>query len=197
MKQFLKEWGGFTLFLALILISRWLIWSPVTVDGHSMDPTLQDKERLIMLRTEHLNRFDIVVAGEVDQSGKEKLIVKRIIGLPGDTIRYDNDVLYINEEKVEEPYLKEYLTLFEKDKLQETYSYSSYFQSLALSAEAFTLDANGQTSFTVTVPEGEYYLLGDDRLVSQDSRRVGTFKKEAIQGEIVFRMWPLNRLGKP
>lgn len=197
MKQFLKEWGGFTLFLALILISRWLIWSPVTVDGHSMDPTLQDKEKLIMVRTTKIDRFDIIVSSEMGQDGKEKLIVKRLIGLPGDTIRYEHDTLYINDQKTDEPYLKEYLELFAMDKLQDTYSYNSYFQSLALAADAFTLDANGQANFSLTVPEGEYFLLGDDRLVSQDSRRVGTFKKEAIQGEIVFRMWPLNRLGKP
>lgn len=197
MKQFLKEWGGFTLFLALILISRWLIWSPVTVDGHSMDPTLQDKERLIMLRTEHLKRFDIVVAGEVDQSGKEKLIVKRIIGLPGDTIRYENDQLFINDQATDEPYLTEYLALFKKDKLQETYSYDAYFQSLAKEAEAFTLDASGGANFTVTVPEDHYFLLGDDRLVSLDSRRTGGMPKDAIQGKVVFRIWPFNRLGTP
>lgn len=162
-----------------------------------MDPTLQDKEKLIMVRTTKIDRFDIIVSSEMGQDGKEKLIVKRLIGLPGDTIRYEHDTLYINDQKTDEPYLKEYLELFAMDKLQDTYSYNSYFQSLALAADAFTLDANGQANFSLTVPEGEYFLLGDDRLVSQDSRRVGTFKKEAIQGEIVFRMWPLNRLGKP
>lgn len=195
MKAFIKEWGLFTLIVALIIISRWLIWSPVTVDGHSMDPTLQDQEHLIMYRTQDIKRFDIVVASELDVAGKEKLIVKRVIGMPGDTIRYDNDTLYINDEKVDEPYLQEYLEAFSKDKLQSIYSYNTQFQARAQVATAFTVDANFQPSFTVTVPEGHYYLLGDDRLVSSDSRIVGSFSKTAIKGKIILRMWPLNRIG--
>lgn len=194
MKLFIKEWGLFTLIIVLFLLARWLVFSPVTVDGHSMDPTLQDKEHLIMVRTTTIDRFDIVVAAETDSSGQEKLIVKRVIGMPGDTIRYENDTLYVNGEKTDEPYLKEYLTAFEKDKLQSTYSYSFQFQSIAQAATAFTMDTNGQASFTVEVPEGQYFLLGDDRLVSKDSRMVGTFARSAIKGEIVFRMWPLNRM---
>ena len=194
MKSFIKEWGLFTLIVVIIIVSRWLIWSPVTVDGHSMDPTLQDQEHLIMYRTQDIKRFDIVVASEQDGSGKEKLIVKRVIGMPGDTIRYENDVLYVNDEKMDEPYLQEYLEAFAKDKLQSIYSYNSQFQARAQVATAFTVDNSFQPSFTVTVPEGHYYLLGDDRLVSSDSRIVGSFAKENIQGKIVFRMWPLNRI---
>lgn len=194
MKAFIKEWGLFTLIVVIIIISRWLIWSPVTVDGHSMDPTLQDKEHLIMYRTKDIQRFDIVVAGESDGSGKEKLIVKRVIGMPGDTIRFDNDILYVNDKQMNEPYLKEYLEAFAKDKLQAIYSYNAQFQARAQVSTAFTVDTNFQPSFTVTVPEGQYYLLGDDRIVSQDSRAVGSFAKENIKGKIVLRMWPLNRI---
>ena len=194
MKSFIKEWGLFTLIVVIIIVSRWLIWSPVTVDGHSMDPTLQDQEHLIMFRTSNIKRFDIVVAGEPDGAGKEKLIVKRVIGMPGDTIRYENDVLYVNGEQMDEPYLQEYLDAFAEDKLQSIYSYNSQFQARAQVSTAFTVDNQFQPSFTVTVPEGHYYLLGDDRLVSSDSRIVGSFAKENIQGKIVFRMWPLNRI---
>lgn len=194
MKNFIKEWGVFTLIILAFLLTRWLVWSPVTVEGHSMDPTLKDQERLIMVKTSRINRFDIVVASETDENNQEKLIVKRVIGLPGDTIRYENDTLYVNGVKTDESYLDEYKAAFAKDKLQSTYSYSSQFQDVAKAADAFTEDSNGNTSFTVTVPEGEYFLLGDDRLVSKDSRSVGTFKASALQGKIVFRMWPLNRI---
>ncbi len=194
MKHFIKEWGLFILFISAFILSRLYIWSPVTVDGHSMDPTLQDQEHLIMVRTTSIERFDIVVAAEDDGTGSEKLIVKRVIGMPGDTIHYENDVLYVNDKEVDEPYLDDYLAAFAKDKLQDTYSYNPQFQAVAQAATAFTLDANGSASFTVTVPQGQYFLLGDDRLVSQDSRRVGNFDKSAIKGEIVLRMWPLNRI---
>ena len=83
MKYFLKEWGLFTIILTVFILSRVLVWSPVTVDGHSMDPTLADQEKLLMVKTTSIKRFDIVVASEKDTAGKEKLIVKRVIGMPG------------------------------------------------------------------------------------------------------------------
>lgn len=193
--KFLKEWGLFIFFLVAVLTSRFYIWSPVSVDGHSMDPTLQHQEKLIMLKTTSIDRFDIVVASELDANGKEKLIVKRVIGMPGDTIRYENDILYINNEQVDEPYLAEYLAAFQQDKLQKIYSYNKNFQVLAQSAQAFTQDANGYIDFSVTVPKGQYFLMGDDRLVSLDSRQVGTFARDDIKGEIVFRIWPIKHIG--
>ncbi|WP_105114143.1 signal peptidase I [Streptococcus suis] len=192
---FLAEWGTLILFMIALFASRYFLWDPVSVDGHSMDPTLQHQEKLVMLKTTAIDRFDIVVASETDSNGKEKLIVKRVVGMPGDTIRYENDVLYINDQEVDEPYLDEYLAAFQTDKLQEEYAYNKQFQAVAQAAQAFTQDANGSVNFTVTIPEGQYYLLGDDRLVSLDSRSVGTFSREKIKGEVVFRMWPLNRIG--
>ena len=128
-------------------------------------------------------------------NGKEKNIVKRVIGLPGDTIKFDADVLTINGKVVEEPYLKDYKAKFSKDKLQETFSYNGVFQELALNAAAFTISATGETNFTVTVPKGQYFLMGDDRLVSQDSRQVGAFSKKDLVGEVKLRLWPLNKIG--
>lgn len=194
MKRFLKEWGFFLLFLTVFLLSRWFIWFPVTVEGHSMDPTLTDRERLIVIKTAHLDRFDVVVADETD-NGVKKQVVKRIIGIPGDTITYDNDVLTINGEEIKEDYLTDYLERYQADKLQETYSYNPYFQNLAKNSKAFTHDATGNTQFTVTIPEGHYYLLGDDRLVSKDSRAVGTFATEQLVGEVKFRYWPFTEIG--
>ncbi|NQJ73282.1 signal peptidase I [Streptococcus suis] len=193
--NFLAEWGPLILFMLAIFASRYFLWDPVSVDGHSMDPTLQHQEKLVMFKTTSIDRFDIVVASETDSDGKEKLIVKRVVGMPGDTIRYENDVLYINDQEVDEPYLDEYLTAFQKDKLQEEYAYNKQFQAVAQAAQAFTQDANGYVDFTVTIPEGQYYLLGDDRLVSLDSRSVGTFARDKIKGEVVFRFWPVNRVG--
>ncbi|HEL9597947.1 TPA: signal peptidase I [Streptococcus suis] len=193
--SFLTEWGPLILFMLAIFASRYFLWDPVSVDGHSMDPTLQHQEKLVMFKTTSIDRFDIVVASETDSDGKEKLIVKRVVGMPGDTIRYENDVLYINDQEVDEPYLDEYLAAFKKDKLQEEYAYNKQFQAVAQAAQAFTQDANGSVDFSLTVPEGQYYLLGDDRLVSLDSRSVGTFARDKIKGEVVFRMWPFNRIG--
>ncbi|HGC9971317.1 TPA: signal peptidase I [Streptococcus agalactiae] len=195
MKEFIKEWGVFILILSLFLLSRIFLWQFVKVDGHSMDPTLADKEQLVVLKQTKINRFDIVVANEEEEGGQKKKIVKRVIGMPGDVIKYKNDTLTINNKKTEEPYLKEYTKLFKKDKLQEKYSYNPLFQDLAQSSTAFTTDSNGSSEFTTVVPKGHYYLVGDDRIVSKDSRAVGPFKKSTIVGEVKFRFWPIRRFG--
>lgn len=194
MKRFIREWGLFILFLIIFFMTRWLIWTPVTVDGHSMDPTLANKERLIIIKTAKINRFDIVVATENEQ-GTKKQIVKRVIGLPGDTIKYDKDKLFVNGKETKENYLNTYLKRYQKDKLQKTYSYNTYFQALAKASDAFTQDSSGNTSFEIKVPKDQYYLLGDDRIVSKDSRAVGSFNKNDIVGEVKFRYWPFSRVG--
>ena len=189
------EWGFFILFMAALLLSRLFLWSPFLVSGHSMDLTLANGEYLLEIRYLPIDRSDIVVAKETDENGQEKRIVKRVIGMPGDTIKYENDQLYINGKKTDEPYLKEYIAKFKKDKLQSTYSYRKLFQQIASQADSFTQDALGRSTFTIEVPEGHYFLLGDDRLVSRDSRDVGTFKASQIEGEAKLRFWPLNKIG--
>ena len=195
-RSFLKEWALFGLIIGGIILSRIYLWTPVRVDGHSMDPTLADSEYLLVINKLPIDRFDIVVASETE-NGKTKEIVKRVIGLPGDTIEYKNDVLYINGKETDEPYLKEYMQKFKEDKLQSTYSGKGFeengelFRQMAQIAEAFTVDKDGSATFTKKLLDDEYLLLGDDRIVSKDSRQVGAFKKEQIKGEAVLRLWPL------
>ena len=195
-RSFLKEWALFGLIIGGIILSRIYLWTPVRVDGHSMDPTLADSEYLLVINKLPIDRFDIVVASETE-NGKTKEIVKRVIGLPGDTIQYENDTLYINGKKTDEPYLKEYIKKFKEDKLQSTYSGKGFeengelFRQMAQIAEAFTVDKDGSATFTKKLLDDEYLLLGDDRIVSKDSRQVGAFKKEQIKGEAVLRLWPL------
>lgn len=195
-RSFLKEWALFGLIIGGIILSRIYLWTPVRVDGHSMDPTLADSEYLLVINKLPIDRFDIVVATETE-NGKTKEIVKRVIGLPGDTIEYKNDVLYINGKETDEPYLKEYIQKFKEDKLQSTYSGKGFeengelFRQMAQIAEAFTVDKDGSATFTKKLLDDEYLLLGDDRIVSKDSRQVGAFKKDQIKGEAVLRLWPL------
>ena len=98
-------------------------------------------------------------------------------------------------KKTDEPYLDKYQKAFEDDELQDIYSYNTLFQQLAESSDAFTTAKDGSTEFTVKVPKNQYFLLGDDRIVSKDSREVGSFKKSAIVGEVKFRFWPLSKIG--
>lgn len=205
MMKFLKEWGLFLFIIIAILLSRVFLWSLVVVDGHSMDPTLADKERLVIVRKSTINRFDIVVAKEETADGSTKDIVKRVIGMPGDTIKFDHDQLTINNKVYPENYLKDYQKQLADGQLEKTYGKfpltnalseqnRSLFVSLAQSTKAFTTDSTGNPTFTVKVPEGQYFLMGDNRVVSQDSRAVGTFKRSAIVGEAKLRVWPLNKI---
>lgn len=195
MKYFIREWGLFFVVLIAIVLFRYFFWFAVKVDGHSMDPTLAQSERLIVLKHTKLERGDIVVANEIDETtGETKSIVKRLIGMPGDKIEFNNDTLKINGKKVAEPYLDAYKKAFAKDKLQSTYAYDTMFQELAKNSSAFTTD-DGNPNFTTEVPLNQYYLMGDDRIVSNDSRNVGTFTKSAILGEVKFRYWPFSTIG--
>lgn len=205
MIKFLKEWGIFLLIIVAIILSRIFIWSLVIVDGHSMDPTLADKERLAIVKTSSIDRFDIVVAKEETSTGDTKDIVKRVIGMPGDVIKFNNDKLTINNKVYSETYLNNFHKQLANGTLAETYGAypltnslteqnRNLFVSLAENTKAFTTDSTGNPSFTVTVPQGEYFLMGDNRVVSQDSRAVGTFKRSAIIGEAKLRIWPVNKI---
>lgn len=205
MKTFMKDWGFFIIFIILLILSKIFIWSVVVVDGHSMEPTLADRERLIIVKTTQINRFDIVVAKEKDSDGSSKDIVKRVIGMPGDTIKFNKDQLTINGKVYQEPYLKDFQKQLANGQIEKTYGAyplnsslvkadRDYFVKLAQTAQAFTTDGTtGNPTFEVKVPQGKYYLMGDNRIVSRDSRVVGSFSRKAIVGEAKLRIWPIPK----
>ncbi|MGH1649271.1 signal peptidase I [Enterococcus gilvus] len=164
------------LILAAILIGlRHFVFTPVVVKGDSMDPTLADGERVIALKNTEIKRFDIVTFPAPDDEGKN--YIKRVIGLPGDTIEYKNDQLYINGKKTDEPYLDEY-----KGELTDS--------------QPLTYDFNLKDLYgSEKIPEGELFVLGDNRRISKDSRIIGMIKEKNIMADVKFVFWPLNRFG--
>ena len=152
------------------------------VVGNSMLPTLESGDRLMLINLEKFNRFDIVVFPAPD--GTEQEYVKRVIGLPGDEINYFQDELYINGEKVEEHYLQ----MLKEDSDQ------------ALTGDFTLFNLTGKA----TVPEDMYFVLGDNRNVSKDSRVFGFIPAEQVkgfipaaqlEGTIDLGVWPLNKIG--
>lgn len=184
MKEFIKNWGIFFLLVALFIALRIFVIAPVSVNGHSMDPTLGDGQKLMTYQLSNIERFDIVTTKEPDDL--DKLAVKRVIGLPGDQVQMKDDVLSVNGEQVDEFYLASYKQQFDEDKMQSEYTYNPAFQEIAANADTFTSD------FMYEVPEGEYFVLGDNRLISKDSRSFGFVDQSMIEGEVVFRYWPLS-----
>lgn len=186
MKDFMKNWGFFIIILSVFILLRLFVVTPVSVKGHSMDPTLADGQKLLTLKTDKVERLDIITLQEPDEP--EKMAVKRVIALPGETVEMKNDQLTINGEVFAEPYLDEYQGLFDTGQLAETYAYNPQFQKTAENAETFTSD------FSYTVPEGQYFVLGDNRLVSKDSRYFGFIDQSYIKGRVIWRYWPLNQM---
>lgn len=152
---------------------RYLFFTPIVVDGESMMPTLHTQDRMIVNRLSYKigepKRFDIVVF----HATKEKDYIKRVIGLPGDHIEYKDDTLYINGKKYDEPYLDEY----KKELLDGPLT------------EPFTLE---EITGKKTVPEGQIFVMGDNRRYSKDSRHIGTVPIKEVMGKTSFVFWPLS-----
>lgn len=156
--------------IVLMLVLRLFLITPVTVSGESMMPTLVDKEKIIISKISRLKRFDIV-SFEVNN----KLYIKRIVGLPGESIEYKDDILYINNKPYQEPYLDEYKELT-PEPLTEDFSLNSLYNMN-------------------NIPDESYFVMGDNRHNSKDSRMIGFIKKEDIIGASKIIVWPINKIG--
>ncbi|MDT2802414.1 signal peptidase I [Vagococcus lutrae] len=196
-KEWVKEIIWFLGLLAIMLIVKKYIMFPVAVSGHSMDPTLQDRERIMAVKLSKIDRFDIVTFPAPDKPGDN--YVKRIIGMPGDTVAYDNDKLLINGKEVAEPYLDEY-----KQSLAEGEVFTTLDTYLLDKTITPTKDDRWVTSFELTdlngineavIPEGKVLVLGDNRPVSKDGRYIGLIDMKDISGELKFSFWPLSKFG--
>ena len=158
--KILKEYGPYLLVIILILLFKRFLYSPIRVNGDSMMSTLHDGDIMILdiigYKNNGLKRFDIVVVDE----GAE-FIIKRVIGLPGEKVEYIDNELYINGEKMDDPY-----------------------------------NSNETGDFSVTVPKDKYFVLGDNRNNSMDSRVFGSFSKKQIRGKTNFIVMPFSRYGK-
>ena len=152
----------------------------VQVSGHSMDPTLKTNEKLFAIKHIPIDRFDIVVAKEKTDD-ENIFIIKRVIGLPGDTVEYKKDQLYVNGKKMNEPYLNSFKEKLKDGSLIDYFTkINSNYANVDFNTDYLTVDSSGNDSFKVTLKSDEYFLLGDDRPISKDSRAIGPIKKSDI-----------------
>jgi signal peptidase I len=175
------------IFFATQLLMKYVVSKDV-VQGTSMQPTLENGERLYSVRVMQPKRNDIVVINAPDRP--KSLYIKRVIGMPGDTVSAKNDKLYVNGKAIAEPYLNHKFARTEINQLASQ-------QGLDSSTIKFTNDFNIKTlssTKSAKVPAGKYFVMGDNRLVSHDSRDFGFVDKSKIQSVVVWRYWPLNRL---
>jgi signal peptidase I len=166
----------------LVVVIRYFLFAPFIVDGPSMEPNFYTGERLIVNKL----IYDIrapkrgeVVVFEVPEEGRD--FIKRVIGVPGDKVKYEGDDLYINGKKVDEPYLKESIA------------------AAKAKGELFNkpgLDTNfpNENFKTDVVPEGMVLAFGDNRQNSRDSRMIGFVPFDRIVGRADVIFWPLDKI---
>lgn len=153
------------------------LFKPVRVEGVSMYPTLQDQEygfsNVFSAINNDFNRFDVVVVNSDTTNGDNW--VKRIIGLPNETIEYKEDQLYINGKKMKEPFFNQKYVDSQK-KIKDNHLFTDDFGPIQLG-------------------ENEFYLMGDNRPLSYDSRVVGAFQRNDLVSKSVLVLFPFDKIG--
>ena len=162
LKETVKDFAKIILFVIVILFIITYVFSLQNTIGSSMEPNIKDGDILLLNKFKYrfldIKRGDIIAFSHEDTN----YMVKRVIGLPGETLEYKNQELYINDKKVEEDYLDDDVVMEDIDK--------------------------------VTIPSDSYYVLGDNRAHSTDSREFGFIKKNQILGQPMLVFWPLSHI---
>ncbi|WP_026695076.1 signal peptidase I [Peribacillus kribbensis] len=161
---------------AIAFIFRQFIFTPLTVYGVSMAPTFNDKDRILVTKVSKIDHFDNIV---FHSPRSEDYYIKRVIGLPGDRVEMKDDVLYINNKRYSEPYLKK-----NKAKVPEGDKLTGNFTLKEVTGKSM-------------VPEGYLFVMGDNRLWSTDSRRFGFISIKSVIGEVKLKLRPFKDFGMP
>ena len=156
-KNFFKDLLPYIVILVIVILIRTYIATPIKVNGPSMEPTLDGGETLILNKLGELDRFKIVVINT-----SEDHLIKRIVGLPGETVEFVNNKLFIDGKEVADNY-----------------------------GDGTTNDFG-----PIKLGDSEYFVLGDNRENSTDSRILGPIDEKYIQGTTNFQLFPFNGLGQ-
>ncbi len=157
--KFIKSLIPYIIIVIVVVLVRSFLVTPVRVNGPSMYPTLKGGEIMLLNKLGKIDRFDIVVLKVQEE---EDNLIKRVIGLPGETVEIKDNEIFINDKLLEDKY--GYGVTYNIDKL--------------------------------TLKDDEYFVLGDNRIVSLDSRVFGSIKDSEIKGTTNFVIYPFKSFGK-
>lgn len=164
--------------LLIALLIKQFFFQIVRVDGPSMQPNLQNNERVFCLKQSQIRHGSVVIfnADGVDPQVAIKTdYVKRVIGLPGDTVRSKNGNIYVNNKEINQNYIS----------MKQRDAGTGNWDLKSISVQNSWLKHNGATK----VPAGEYFVLGDHRSVSNDGRYWGFVPKSKIDGVVKVPSW--------
>jgi signal peptidase I len=157
--------------LSIFVVVYLFLVQPHEVKGSSMEPNFHNNEYILTDKISY--RFSLPKRGDViifkAPSNPDVDYIKRVIGTPGDRVKVEGGSVYVNDRKLEEPYLRDATTLFPGSKLTE--------------------------GMDITVDQNYYFVLGDNRPHSSDSREFGPISKTSIVGKAFFRYWPVSEFG--
>lgn len=164
--------------IALMVIVFLFVVKFVTVDGTSMLYTLKDEDKLVIYNLFYTPESNDVIV--INYKDKNELLVKRVIGVGGDTIKIDFDTweIWVNGEYLEQPYLNENPE-YRKEPMERGH----------------LVDVDSDNCITFTVEEGKVFFLGDNRNHSSDSRVFGQLDISEILGKVIYRVYPFESAG--
>lgn len=162
-KEFIKDSIWYILFTISVLFFMFYVVSIHQVVGPSMEPEYHNQDVIVINKLSYrlipIKRGDIVIFNKADA-----VYIKRVIGLPGDKLVYQNNKIYINDKLLTEPYLINDIE-----------------------------GVNNKPLNYQKIPQDYYFVMGDNRDNSQDSRNFGLVSKNEIYGNILFKLWPLKK----
>lgn len=166
LKKIIKEIISYILIIIIVLVIKNYVFTPIRVNGGSMEPTLKHNDIMILNEIGYyingVERFDIVV---VSVNGER--IIKRVIGIPGDKVEYKDNKLYINDQEIKEDFINDNTKDFSvKDDL----------------------------GFEI-IPDNYYFVVGDNRNNSIDSRIIGLVSSKQIKGKTKLVVYPFSKFG--
>ena len=169
-EHFVELFQTLVVFATIATIIYWLVAQPHKVSGSSMYPNFKDGDYIITDKLSY--RFNQPARGDIivfkNPRDQSQDFIKRIIGLPGDTVKVQDGNVFVNDKQIAQPFLKD------------------------ISTNPGSFMAEGQE---VVVQPGEYIVFGDNRPHSSDSREWGFITKDEIIGRVIFRYWPADELG--
>ena len=178
----------FILTVGVVLLFINFIAHPVRVVGSSMYPTLEDGDygftNIIGTKISKPKRNDVVIVTMQEEDGTESQWIKRIIGMPNDTIECIHDEIYVNQKKIDE---SDYIDEKYKNEMIEKYGYFNQYP----------VNHSISDWGPVQLSDDEYFVMGDNRPCSSDSRNpnVGPVKEKQIYGKSMLVLFPISKMG--